>query len=302
MTTINLSEIVVSWIERVGVDDALKELQEKLGKKYAPATLKSWKQGNVDPPLAVAQMVMDGGRIDWSSPETLFDGSKVYIISPVYDRVSFLMYKATHILRYRYEKQLGILTMMGSELALLRNKLADKFLTTDAEWALWLDSDMAPPMGYPAESQKWGADFAQEFNEVDVIEKLMSHGKTIVSAVYYDRYGTGIPMFEQGRNDPALAARLRQGPRNELMTTDWVGAGCCLVHRKVYEDMLEKIPEIRKPNEQTPNGYYTPIENGYGEDTSFCIRAKTIGHQSHVDLGCICGHVGEIAHFNKKIR
>jgi hypothetical protein len=302
MSQLSLSEIVIAWIERVGTEDAAAELLEKLGKKYAPATLKSWKSGRIDPPLAVAQMVWDAGRIEWTSPETLFEGSKIYIVSPVYDRVSFLMYKASHILRYRYEKQLGILTMMGSELALLRNKLADRFLETGAEWALWLDSDMAPPMGYPAESRKWGSDFADEYNQVDVLEKLMSHGKTIVSAVYFDRWGQGIPMFAEGRNDASVARGLRGGPRNELRSTEWVGAGCCLVHRKVYEDMLEKIPEIRRPNDQTPNGYYTPIDNGFGEDTSFCLRAKTAGHETFVDLGCFSGHVGEIAHYNKKIR
>jgi hypothetical protein len=29
-----------------------------------------------------------------------------------------------------------------------------------------------------------------------------------------------------------------------------------------------------------------------GEDVQFCIRAKQAGHQPHVDLGLVCGHVG----------
>ncbi len=31
---------------------------------------------------------------------------------------------------------------------------------------------------------------------------------------------------------------------------------------------------------------------GMGEDVAFCIRAKEAGHQPHVDLGLVCGHVG----------
>ncbi len=31
---------------------------------------------------------------------------------------------------------------------------------------------------------------------------------------------------------------------------------------------------------------------GFGEDVSFCLRAASAGHQPHVDLGLVCGHIG----------
>jgi hypothetical protein len=31
---------------------------------------------------------------------------------------------------------------------------------------------------------------------------------------------------------------------------------------------------------------------GTGEDVQFCIRAAQAGHQPHVDLGLVCGHIG----------
>lgn len=32
---------------------------------------------------------------------------------------------------------------------------------------------------------------------------------------------------------------------------------------------------------------------GVGEDAQFCQRAKEAGHQPHVDMGLICGHIGQ---------
>jgi hypothetical protein len=33
-------------------------------------------------------------------------------------------------------------------------------------------------------------------------------------------------------------------------------------------------------------------ELGVGEDVSFCLRAAAAGHQPHVDMGLVCGHIG----------
>lgn len=51
---------------------------------------------------------------------------------------------------------------------------------------------------------------------------------------------------------------------------------------KAYE-MIEQLSAQARANSSL----------GMGEDVSFCIRAKQSGHQPHVDLGLICGHVGE---------
>jgi hypothetical protein len=34
---------------------------------------------------------------------------------------------------------------------------------------------------------------------------------------------------------------------------------------------------------------------GMGEDVQFCIRAAQAGHQPHVDLGVMCGHLGSMS-------
>jgi len=299
---LQLTQVVASWIESVGVEKAIEVLSDKIGKTYKPNTVSGWKNRLQAPPIAVAQMVLDDNPIRIQDPNTLFPDAKIYIGSCVYRDVSPWTYKATHVLRHRYGERLGLLVEAGTDLPLKRNRLVERFLKTDADWLLWLDDDMAPPIGYPSESAKWGAKFDPSWNGVDVLERLMSHEKTFVSALCFDRGGAGVPMFAEGRNDPTIAENIRSTtPRDELRATDWVGSGCALVHRKVFEDIHQKIPDIRTPD-HIPDGYYTALGHGYGEDTSFAIRAKESGHQPYVDLGCVCGHAGTVVHYNQKIR
>ena len=299
--SIDLATAVASWVENLGVEEVKRLLKEKLDKSYSDTTVTGWKTKKTSPTLAVIQIVLDGIKVDFKEEASPFPESTIYFIQPTYREVNFWNNRFQNILRYKYQRQLGFLSMLGSDITLTRNKLADRFLKeTKAEWAFWLDSDMVPPTGYPAESKGCGAKFDPELMAFDAVARLMSHGKTFVSALYYDRYGKGSPMFAEGRNNETVASQVRRGPVDELRQTDWTGAGCCLVHRSVYEDMLEKIPAI-KSDDHHPNRFYDKFEKA-GEDASFALRAKEIGHQPHVDLGCLCGHSGEVVHFNEKIR
>lgn len=40
---------------------------------------------------------------------------------------------------------------------------------------------------------------------------------------------------------------------------------------------------------------------GMGEDVAFCVRATQSGHQPHVDLGLLCGHMGNLIFGKRKI-
>ena len=79
---------------------------------------------------------------------------------------------------------------------------------------------------------------------------------------------------------------------DEVVPVDWVATGCMLVHRTVFEDIQKKYPELKG---KTPTGafnFFQPIDDGSGEDVSFCRRAKASGHQAHIDLGLPVFHVG----------
>jgi hypothetical protein len=106
-----------------------------------------------------------------------------------------------------------------------RNSCADLFLASDKEWMLTIDDDMIVPFGnaewYNAHTR---FNFSEKFAGLNALDRLLSHGKTLVGALYFGRY-----------------------PGSSL---------------------------------------------GMGEDVQFCIRAQEAGHQPHVDMGLIAGHIG----------
>ena len=175
-----------------------------------------------------------------------------------------------------------------------RNHLARRFLRdTKAEWSLWIDDDLIPPYG---NAQHWksqtGLNIPDEFAGLNTVNRLLSWKRNLVGALYLDRFG-----------QKSITAGFSRGiqvtpPHNSLFPVNYIGTGCLLVHRQVYLDIAKKFPETYNP--EAPGnecGFFTNIQepNGRmkGEDESFGWRAAQVGHQSHIDLGLICGHVGD---------
>jgi len=141
-----------------------------------------------------------------------------------------------------------------------RNKLASKFLASNFEWMLMLDDDMVPPCG----DAKW-------FNEqtslnlpewaagLGTIERLISHGKTLVGATYFGRSKGACPVFAEGK--VRNAELLQVGPRNEIIPTKWVGTGCLLFHRTVFEDIEKRFPHLSRENNGGTGQWFTSSEH-----------------------------------------
>jgi hypothetical protein len=216
-----------------------------------------------------------------------------------------------------------------------RNKLTDDFLKSDCEWSLWVDSDMVVQYGNAAWFRAYGGfDLPDPFAGFHTIDRLMSHGKTIVSATYYGRWRNGRPIFAEAMNDPAFTDQIRK-PTDRIVPTKWCGFGCVLVHRSVFFDIEAKFPHLARGSDGTGGNWFTPDGNdlraafsdlqtilegpfdgnskcfqaaefitaklreteraggiGQGEDVAFCSRAMKAGHQPHVDLGLVAGHIG----------
>lgn len=175
-----------------------------------------------------------------------------------------------------------------------RNKLAKWFLEqTDAEWSLWMDDDMIPPIGRP-DWFKWvgnmRVDYPNEIAGRHVVNRLMSHQKTMVGACYFSRQLNGNAMYHEGKNNAEEDAKARRVP-NEIRPTEWVGTGCLLVHRSVYLDIQKKQPELAPSGARNHWDFFLPLSN-QGEDVAFCQRAKAAGHEVFVDLGLQPHHVG----------
>ena len=171
-----------------------------------------------------------------------------------------------------------------------RNKIAHKFLETDAKWLFMLDDDMIPSIGRSGWYRSWVPDARGASDQAlsrGVLHRLIGAGKTLVGAAYFGRQ-------EGGRlccSDQSLAADAR-AYTDKVAPVDWIGTGCLLIHRKVFESIQEKYPELVSSDPEMPFDYFLPLGNGNGEDVSFCKRAKAAGHQTYIDLGIPVKHVG----------
>lgn len=212
-----------------------------------------------------------------------------------------------------------------------RNSCAIEFLKTEYEYALWIDDDCLIPCG----RAKWfkthcgWPGFPDKFASLNAIDRLLSHGKTLVGGLYFGRRKGAPAIFAEGMKVGSPGHLLaRECPKDEIRPTGWVGFGCTLTHRSVFEDINKKYPrlngqwfsssehtlvaDVERVQEVLANGpmtgekalkAYEILEGalrrsdkisglGTGEDVIFCRRAAEAGHPCFVDLGLIVGHIG----------
>ena len=136
----------------------------------------------------------------------------------------------------------------------------------------------------------------------DTLNRLLSWGLPIVSGLYFKSPGEPIPhaykyKYYDGLHlyiskadevssyllrykdelSKALPSTILPARRTDLIECDGVGAGCLLIHRRVFE-------AIKDPWFEYPEGKLS------GEDFDFCRKAQTAGFRIFVDPGVLCGH------------
>jgi len=188
--------------------------------------------------------------------------------------------------KIRFDMAIG-----DSKIEHARNRLAHKFLETDAKWMMMIDDDIIPCIGRPAWFRYWvqaARNLADLPLQRHVLHRLIGAGKTLVGASYFGRQEGGALMA----SDQSLAPRARVY-EDKVVELDWVGTGCILIHRKVFEDIRAKFgEELKLSVNDYEYDYFRPFDSAHGEDVSFCKRAKQAGHQPHLDLGLPVFHVG----------
>lgn len=149
-----------------------------------------------------------------------------------------------------------------------RDRLSCLTIEKKAEYVLWLDSDIV--------------------FEPDLLEKLHSDiesGKDIVSALYFARRYPYFPVIykKTGLKDgKPVCTNYTDYPKNRLFTVEVCGFGAVLMKTKVLADMGRKF-----------DNWFAPMIN-FGEDFSFCIRARECGYEIWCDPAVKPGHVGNI--------
>lgn len=230
---------------------------------------------------------------EWAAKKAAWPGRDVCLCLPVYNNVPFAHYFTMLTLVAKYKMGLRINARgEDSMITRSRNHLAKRFLDTGATWSIWFDSDMVVPFGHSGVFMTMTnmRSVPEKYLAMHTIERLISHGRTVVGGCYWDRRGGG--KLIAGSRQPITHAI----PTDTLNAVDFVGTGCLAVHRQVFLDIATKFPETYSQNAfGNEAGFFTNIqtpERMLGEDESFAKRATDAGHPTFLDLGLLCGHVG----------
>jgi len=271
-------------------------------------------------------------------PTTLIENKQVMLCLPFYKTTNP---RTLFALMTLFDKRRMALSLDFGDafVAHSRNKLADQFLRSGMEWCLMCDDDNLPPFGNAdLYNQFTGFSLPPKFAGLHGIDRLLSHGKTLVGGLYRGRWPHSKSIFAEGVQ---LEKYVDAGPRDELRPTQWVGFGWVLLHRSVFLDIEKKFPRLARKPDGTGSNFFTSSEHdlveaatlaiqeldrgldfekarelldnglaisqrmsnlGVGEDVQFCRRAAQAGHQCFVDLGLIVGHLGEMVYMPGKTK
>jgi hypothetical protein len=153
--------------------------------------------------------------------------------------------------------------------ATARNKVVETALEADHDYGIdgvfWVDSDVIIP--------------------ADAIHQLVEHGLDFVSGLYFQRNPPYYPLFARYIPKRETFEFGKIYPENTVAPCDGVGFGCVYTSIKLLK-LVSKMPECKA---------FGPFggdfgRKTYGEDFTFCLRAKKVGIQPHIDTGIKCDH------------
>lgn len=162
----------------------------------------------------------------------------------------------------------------------------------DTDWVLFIDSDM----GFDPDT----AD--RLIAAADPVERpivgalcfvLRCQSVGPLHSFNYQVFPTMYRLAETG--DEIGVAPWVNYPRDQLVEVDATGAGCLLVHRSVLEaiggDWFEQITVTREDG----------VKVKFGEDISFCLRAKAAGFRTFVDTRVKTSHYKEALYLTEEV-
>ncbi len=146
-----------------------------------------------------------------------------------------------------------------------RTDLGKIAIDQGADYVLWLDSDMIFPSSLL----------------VDLMADIK--GRDIVTGVYHMRRAPFQPVIwktlRQGLSDEERVDEIYTDyPRNGPFLVEGCGFGCVLMRTEVLDTVIKKYHEL-----------FAPVP-GYGEDLSFCLRARGCGYEIWCDPAIQLGH------------
>lgn len=191
---------------------------------------------------------------------------KVFIAVPSMDTVPALFCQSLALLQRAGDTMIGF--EVGSLVYNARNNLARQAIKAEADWVLWLDSDMV-----------FAPDFLQRMlavcqeNNIDFLTALCFRRKPPYTPTLFDR----LEKIEKGASYTALLSV----PDGRFQV-----GGCGFAGVLMSTDVLLSVAS------KFDGRMFDPI-NGFGEDVAFCWRARQCGYEIWCDSEIEMGHVGQ---------
>lgn len=301
----DIQQSVVNFINKHGIDNVAKMVNR------TPYIVTNWLMAK-QIEFKYIQLMIDHdpdaffatnmGQPEIIAPYEFPAGKRVAILMPSIRPIHIGVLKAVTAL---YEKdKMQFYTVADNSYVRSRNRCAQWFLNSGCDYSFWVDDDTVLPHGdvdyYRSLSDN--PQFPIGFININPIARLMQSNRTLIGACYFGRNPTGTAQFKEAYASTIANDAAHAGPRNIVNATDWVGFGCTLVHKQVYLDIIEKVPNLEVKNQAFANkfgykyNFFNHIDDEHSEDTSFCIRAKQAGHQAYVDMAVMPLHLGPVGY------
>ena len=190
---------------------------------------------------------------------------KVFIAVPSMDTIPALFAQSLALLQRDCDVQIG--WEVGSLVYHARNNLARQALKTDADYVLWLDSDMVFAPDTLQRMLKVCKD-----NDIDFLTAVCFRRKPPYTPCLFDR----LEKVEKGASYTALMS-----VPDGLFKVGGCGFAGVLMSSDVLLSVQAKF-----------NGRMFDPMDGFGEDVSFCWRARQCGYEIWCDSSIEFGHVG----------
>lgn len=190
---------------------------------------------------------------------------KIFVAVPSMDTVPALFCQSLALLQRAGDTVIGF--EVGSLVYNARNNLARQAVKSEADWVLWLDSDMV-----------FGPDLLQRMlkvcteNNIDFLTALCFRRKPPYTPTLFDR----LEKTDKGASYTALMSV----PDGRFQV-----GGCGFAGVLMSMDVLLSV--MAKFNGRM----FEPID-GFGEDVAFCWRARQCGYDIWCDSDIELGHVG----------
>jgi glycosyltransferase involved in cell wall biosynthesis len=191
---------------------------------------------------------------------------KLAILVPTRDMVhAHFAYSLAQLVKTTSEVGIDTYLYFDSSTILLnqREKLIDEAIKMEADYVLWLDSDMMFPS--------------------NVVLKLLAHNKDIVACNYMKR---SLPMKTVAYTDlNDWDSWVPMEPQEELVKVKGIGMGCILMKTEVFRKLEKPYFEFR---------FKEDTKDWFGEDFILQDKIQKVGYEIFVDtmLSMEIKHVG----------